>query len=97
MKPLPGDINGKMCPCCGSQLLDNFCGNCGQPQPAAAPTACPKCGWQPADPTKAPKFCPECGERVIKVSENRKTTKTEELKKNIHLTQVLFIILVMEL
>ena len=30
MKPVPGDINGKMCPCCGSQLLDNFCGNCGQ-------------------------------------------------------------------
>lgn len=29
-KPLPGDINGRVCPCCGSQLLDNFCGNCGQ-------------------------------------------------------------------
>ena len=30
MKPLPGDINGRVCPCCDSQLLDNYCGNCGQ-------------------------------------------------------------------
>lgn len=41
---------------------------------------CRKCGAEIPDEAV---FCPECGERVIKVSENRKTTKTEELKKNI--------------
>ena len=40
-----------------------FCGNCGQPQPAAAPAACPKCGFKPADGVM-PKFCPECGTKI---------------------------------
>ncbi len=41
---------------------------------------CRKCGAEIPDDAV---FCPECGERVIKVSQNQKTTKTEELKKNI--------------
>lgn len=29
-KPVPGDINGRVCPVCGSQWIEDFCANCGQ-------------------------------------------------------------------
>ena len=54
---------GWTCSCGQTGNTGKFCGNCGKPQPAAAPTACPKCGWQPAD-GNMPKFCPECGTKI---------------------------------
>ena len=60
----PQQAPGLTCPACGHEgNTGKFCGNCGQPQPAAAPAACPKCGYKPAD-GNMPKFCPECGTKI---------------------------------
>ena len=54
---------GWTCACGQTGNTGKFCGNCGAPAPAAAPTACPKCGYKPAD-GNMPKFCPECGTKI---------------------------------
>jgi membrane protease subunit (stomatin/prohibitin family) len=54
---------GWTCSCGQTGNTGKFCGNCGAPAPAAAPSACPKCGWKPAD-GNMPKFCPECGSKI---------------------------------
>src|SRR5574344_485879 len=55
---------GWTCGCGQTGNTGKFCSNCGQPAPAAAPSACPKCGWKPADGSAMPKFCPECGTKI---------------------------------
>ena len=62
-QPQPAPAAGWTCSC-GQTNTGKFCGNCGQPQPAAAPTACPVCGYKPADGSPLGKFCPECGNKI---------------------------------
>ena len=62
-QPQPAPAAGWTCSC-GQTNTGKFCGNCGQPQPAAAPSACPVCGYKPADGSPLGKFCPECGNKI---------------------------------
>lgn len=45
---------------CGTVNAGNFCMNCGQKKPEAAPV-CSRCGWTDPDMKGRPKFCPNCG------------------------------------
>ena len=61
-KPEPKPADAWTCPKCGAANQGKFCHECGEKKPAAV-SACPRCGWTPADPGNPPKFCPECGSR----------------------------------
>ncbi len=61
-QPAPAAAAGWTCSC-GAVNTGKFCSECGSPAPAAAPTACPNCGFKPADGVLG-KFCPECGNKI---------------------------------
>lgn len=61
-QPQPAPAAGWTCSC-GNVNTGKFCAECGSPAPAAAPTACPNCGFKPADGVLG-KFCPECGTKI---------------------------------
>ncbi len=62
-QPQPAPAAGWTCSC-GHVNTGKFCAECGSPAPAAAPTACPNCGFKPADGSPLGKFCPECGTKI---------------------------------
>ena len=54
--PAP-QVQGVLCPKCGTLITGKFCPECGTPAPAPkTPKKCPKCGTETTG-----KFCPECG------------------------------------